>query len=271
MVWVCSPAGSGKTALVSSYLDSRKVPCLWYRCDEGDSDLATFFYYMGLGAKKALPRNRTALPLLTPDYSAAIPTFVKRYFENLYGRLLGSSPPAAGKTGFCLVLDNYQDVPPDSSFHDMIANGFDMIPEGIHIVAISRTDPPVPFASRPMTIGLLEYGDIRFTFEESKELLRRRIPELDHESIAAICKSAEGWAAGIILMLERARLDGKIAYRPRSLSLTACLIISPERYSTRPKRGPGVPAQNGLFFPVLSTHLAETLTGISHAGRILSH
>jgi LuxR family transcriptional regulator, maltose regulon positive regulatory protein len=46
VIWVSGPPGSGKTTLVAHYVADRKVPCLWYRVDEGDVDLATFFYYM---------------------------------------------------------------------------------------------------------------------------------------------------------------------------------------------------------------------------------
>ena len=42
-IWVSGPAGSGKTTLVNSYLETRGIPCLWYEVDEGDTDLATFF------------------------------------------------------------------------------------------------------------------------------------------------------------------------------------------------------------------------------------
>ena len=30
VIWVSGPPGSGKTTLVSNYLDARKLPCLWY-------------------------------------------------------------------------------------------------------------------------------------------------------------------------------------------------------------------------------------------------
>ncbi len=43
VVWISGPAGSGKTTLAGSYLDARKLPCLWCQLDEGDSDIATFF------------------------------------------------------------------------------------------------------------------------------------------------------------------------------------------------------------------------------------
>ena len=80
ITWVSSPAGSGKTTLVASWFDSRKNRSFWYQVDEGDGDLATFFYYMGLAAKKAAPRYKKPLPLLTPEYLLGIPTFTRRYF-----------------------------------------------------------------------------------------------------------------------------------------------------------------------------------------------
>ena len=73
VIWVSGPAGSGKTTLINSYLETRKIPCLWYEVDEGDSDLATFFYYLGQAAKRAAPRKKSSLPLLTPEYIHDIP------------------------------------------------------------------------------------------------------------------------------------------------------------------------------------------------------
>ena len=68
VIWVSGPPGCGKTTLVTSYLETKESPCLWYQADEGDADPATFFYYLGLAAKKATPRKRKPLPLLTPEY-----------------------------------------------------------------------------------------------------------------------------------------------------------------------------------------------------------
>jgi len=107
VTWVTAPGGSGKSTLVASYLDVREIPCIWYQCDEGDADLATFFYYMGLAATK---------------------------FEILFNRCK------------IILLDNYQDVPANSPFHDMIATGFDGIPEDAYVVVISRGEPPAASA-----------------------------------------------------------------------------------------------------------------------------
>ena len=78
--WIVGPPGSGKTSLVASYVEARNLNCLWYQVDERDADLASFFYYMGLAARKAAPRIRKPLPLLTQEYLAGIPAFTRHYF-----------------------------------------------------------------------------------------------------------------------------------------------------------------------------------------------
>jgi LuxR family transcriptional regulator, maltose regulon positive regulatory protein len=86
-ICTCGPAGSGKTTLVASYLDTRKLPSLWHREDERDADIAAFFYYMGFAGKTGVSRSRKVLPLLTFEYLMGINTFTQRDFERLFARL----------------------------------------------------------------------------------------------------------------------------------------------------------------------------------------
>ncbi|HLZ17975.1 MAG TPA: hypothetical protein VKO67_00105, partial [Smithellaceae bacterium] len=274
VVWVSSPAGSGKTKLVSSFLDSRKFPCIWYSCDEGDSDLATFFYYMGLAAKKALPRYKKPLPMLTPDYPDRISTFARMFFEQLYGRLTARPGTRRAPCRFFIVLDNYQDIPADSPFQDMIANGFDRIPEGVRLVVISRTDPPPAFARLQANdkISLLEYGDVRFTYEESVELLHGRMPALDKKFLKTTYEKTKGWAAGIILMLEWARLKGSETQLGEAADVAYGRIFDYFAGEIFDKASQEIKdfLHKTAFLPILSVSMAETLTGISHAGQILA-
>jgi len=45
VVWVSSPPGFGKSILVSSYIESRKLPCLWYQVD---APLQCLYHYAPL-------------------------------------------------------------------------------------------------------------------------------------------------------------------------------------------------------------------------------
>jgi DNA-binding SARP family transcriptional activator len=274
VVWLSAPAGSGKTTLVSSWLDSRGLPCIWYYCDEGDSDPATFFYYMGLAVKKAAPRKRKPLPLLTPEYLTGITTFTRRYLESLCDRLTssGSSSPSVKGTGGVIVLDNYQDVPAGSPFHEMLAGGFGVVRDGVSFVVISRDEPPPAFARLRASdrMNLLRSSDIRFTFEESRELAHGRIPELGNECIRAMHEKTEGWAAGIILMLERVRLDGTGIESAMDFAYEKVFDYFAGELFDRTEQGVRDFLLQTSVLPVLSVPLVEKLTGVDEAGRILA-
>ncbi|MBY0578020.1 MAG: hypothetical protein K2P57_03140 [Burkholderiales bacterium] len=202
ITWISAPAGSGKTTLAASYLDSRKRSCLWYQLDAGDADLAAFFHYLGLAGKKAAPRYRTPLPLLTPEYMPELPIFVLRYFEKLFDRL-GSR--------FTLVFDNYQDVS-NPEFHKIISAGLSVLPPELNVIVISRSPPPAEF-SRLLASGkmnLIGWEDIRFSLEESRFFL----PDGKLEPIQEkLVEKTEGWAAGLVFIGEAARMNRPITVR----------------------------------------------------------
>jgi len=229
ITWVSGPAGCGKTSLVASYLDERKLPCIWYQVDEGDSDIASFFYYMGLAGKKAAPRRRKPLPLLTPEYLLDIPTFTLRFFENLCGRLNPPSPPfkkggdkggslekggqrgdfekggikkgfnkGRTKGGFILVFDNCHLVTAESPFHKVILTGMSAIPDDLNIILISRNEPPPVYARLKANrqMGLIGWNELRFTQKESRAIISFRAPEIrSKETIDRLHKITDGWGA----------------------------------------------------------------------------
>ncbi len=199
MVWMSAPAGSGKTTLVASYLDARKLPCIWYQLDAGDADPATFFYYLGLAAKKAAPRHKKPLPLLTPEYLMSVKIFSKRYFEELCARL---------KTPFVLVFDNYHEVAQESTHHEIFLEGLTALPEGVRVVVISRTEPPQQFASllAAQRLTILGWGELKLAPEESKGIIRTEGGlTLTPAAIEQLHEKAHGWAAGLILMAKSAQ------------------------------------------------------------------
>jgi ATP/maltotriose-dependent transcriptional regulator MalT/DNA-binding SARP family transcriptional activator len=263
IVWISAPAGSGKTTLVTQWLDSRKLPSIWYQVDEGDADIATFFSYMGIAAKQAAPRYRTPLPLLTPEYRPGLPTFTKRFFEALFSRL---KPP------FCIVIDNYQDVPADSSFHEVVHDGLSAAPDGFTIVIVSRSDPP-PMFSRLLASGRLQVLrrlDIGFTFEESRELVASRgRKRLADDVLKALYRMTEGWAAGLVLLTESSITRDDLPELWEVPSDHIFDYFASELFG-RTDDEMRLFLMKTSFLPTITVRTAEDLTGNTHSDQILS-
>src|SRR5262245_41023394 len=196
--WVWAPPGAGKTTLVASYLAARRQRALWYQIDAGDADAATFFYYLG----SAAPRRQRPLPLLTTEYRQGLGVFARRFFRELYGRF--PSP-------FTMVFDNYQEVPPASELHEVLAASLEEMPWGVRLIVVSRGEPPAELARHraQQTIEIIKWAELRFTPAEADRLVRRLAPgRWPRSTMRALHESADGWCAGLILQLDRLKHEG---------------------------------------------------------------
>lgn len=193
VIWISASPGSGKTALVASYIQARNRPCLWYQADEGDNDLASFFYYLGLAAKKAAPRTRRPLPVLTPEYLPGLATFARRYFEALVARL---------PYGTLVVIDEYQTLGADSPLHEFILNSFEQIPAGMNLIIISRESPPANYARALLhrTLTLIDSDELCLTEEEAYEFAQKYLKgEPSRATVGGWHMQTQGWMAGMVL------------------------------------------------------------------------
>jgi LuxR family transcriptional regulator, maltose regulon positive regulatory protein len=263
VVWVAAPAGSGKTTLVASHVDRRKVPCLWYQVDEGDGDLASFFYHVGLAARVAAPAHETPLPLLTPEYLHGVSAFTRRYFEELFSRLERPS---------VVVFDNFQDAPSRSGFHEMFAHALDVVPAGVTVVVVSRGVPPAQLArlSANGRVHRIGWSDLRFTLEESRALLEKRgLRKPPRKVLELLHAKADGWAAGLVLLIAGA---GSAEIEPHALDgLTAAGLF--DYFATEIFDRSEAVVQDVLLKTALLQKVtalaAERLTGTASAGAIL--
>lgn len=263
--WISGPGGSGKTTLVSSFLESRTLSAIWYQADQGDADPATFFYYMGLAFEDSVsPADHESLPLLTPEYLADIKTFTRRYFHSLFTQL---SVPCA------IVLDNYQDVSSCSPFHELIMEGFSVIPDGICVIVLSRNEPPPVFTLHDSAerIEFIGWSDIRFSFDEAKQFAGTQIESsLETEALTRLYTKTDGWIAGLLLILESLKgsaLDYQLLERmplDKVFGYFADKIFDgcdPELQEFLLKTA---------FVPGITAQMAERLTGTGSSEQILS-
>lgn len=270
VVWIEAQAGSGKTTLVADWLEKRKLPNLWYQVDEGDADIASFFYYMGLAAKTAAPRYKKSLPLMTPEYLQGIPVFTRRYFEELFRRLAATSIKGSD-AGFVIVLDNYHDAPPTAGFHDMMAYGLDAIPEGVTFVILSRAAPPPQLARLQANnrLHVIGWDEVRFTREESVGLLETQgHGKATPEALAMLHDTTEGWAAGLIL-LAGAGMEASITSSPANLTPDKLFDYFANEIFNKTDSSIQNVLLNTSFLQKIDSVMAEKLTGNAMAGQIL--
>src|SRR3712207_3784956 len=100
-----------------------------------------------------------------------------------------------------IVLDDYQSVTEDSC-HESVAYVLEHLPENVHFVVASRSDPRLPLG-RLRARG--EMNEIRtehlaFSQEEAAGLLNEKMGlEIDSNDLSVLLKRTEGWPAGLYL------------------------------------------------------------------------
>lgn len=281
VIWVTGPAGSGKTTLASSWLESRGHPSLWYTIDEGDGDIAGFFHYLGLAATRLDAARRKPLPSFTPEYAGGMTIFTRRWFDDMYGRLV---PHASRLTpdkvirrqsshGFIIVFDNYHDAPLGSAFHEMIVHGLEVVPEGIKVIILSRSEPPSSFSRMIANsrLHILGWEDIRLTPEESRALVCLKSDKAREELSDRLHEMTGGWAAGIVLTLERSKFMGSDLRSPGNLAPEETFAYFSDEIFDKIDAATRNFLLKTSFLPEMTADSAEKLTGDAASRQRLDH
>lgn len=274
VTWVSGPPGCGKTTAVASYLEHCGTTSLWYQLDDGDTDVATFFYYLRAAAEAFGDPASEALPLLTPEYHGGLALFTRRYFQSLYARL---------GTPFVVVFDGLHEVPASSELHEVMRLAMRELPPGGRAILISRSDPPPALARlrASRALALLSWDDLRLTREETAALVNQGPPGReaatggDHDgrwdatALDELHDKTQGWAAGLVLMLEQARTTGSITAPPDPSTRELVFdYLAGELFEEADERTRNF-LMRTAFLPQMTTGIAQALTGDADAEQIL--
>jgi DNA-binding SARP family transcriptional activator len=200
--WLAAPAGYGKTTAVADYVRAASTPRVWYRTDEGDQDVASFFHYM----TSALPRiaAQRRLPVFGPEYADQPEAFARRYFRSWFGLL---------KPGTIVVLDDLHRAE-TPTFQKVLRVLLQETPEEVRCICLSRMLPGRELTELKLQgrLRVLDQSVLKFTEREARALLAGR---LKRATAAVNLAAARGWAAGLVLLAERASTGEAPVRAPR--------------------------------------------------------
>jgi DNA-binding SARP family transcriptional activator len=201
VLWISGPAGAGKTTLAASYIESRGIESFWIQLDPGDSDPATFFYYLRKLAESLTEADFPALPILTPELALNLPAFSHRFFRALFTCL-----PAK----CVLVIDNVHDAAnPDLEL--ILREGLNEVPAEISVFILSRQQLPAALGRLRLSgeLDTLGWEDLKFSEEETRAFSAPH-GVIDGEAIEQLRIKVDGWAAGLALLLANTESDNAL-------------------------------------------------------------
>jgi LuxR family transcriptional regulator, maltose regulon positive regulatory protein len=192
---VVAPAGYGKTTLVTDWLDKTGIPSAWLSLDEADNDPLRFFTYVVAALQKTVDPNLTQpLPETFPMTPQSPEAFVFPLINDLVSDHAVDRP-------ILLALDDYH-VITAGLVQDAMVLLLRRAPPNLHLVVLTRADPPFPLPRLRVRERLTEIRDrdLRFTPEEMTAFLNslHRL-NLSAEQVTALETRTEGWAAGVQL------------------------------------------------------------------------
>ena len=228
---VCAPAGYGKTTLICAWLDRMSagrgegtvfLPSAWLSLDEYDSDLNLFLRYF-IAALRTIftdtcAKTLTLLQAGQPPPQAILRTTLFNELEELPGDAI-------------LVLDDYQFIH-GKAVHDLLIELARHWPKPLHLVLISRIDPPLPLSSLRAkgSIREIRTKDLRFSPQETDAYLDlANIPLLSHSTLDLLEERFEGWPVGLHLAAISLRSAGgpesmRLALSSENINITGYLM-----------------------------------------------
>lgn len=197
---VSAPAGFGKTLLVASWLQQTNHPVAWLSIDDNDSEPLRFWTYVDAAFHNVLPDiGLAAQEALHTSPAPTVEALVALLINDLARHFEAPSPEPPTADHLFLVLDDYHLIEA-AAIHEGVTFLLDHCPPWLHLILITRSDPPLALARRRARRELLELraADLRFTVEETTTFLHQSAGlTLSPEDTALLTNRTEGWIASL--------------------------------------------------------------------------
>lgn len=247
--WIAAPAGYGKTSSVLDYIRRKRTAVIWYRVDEGDQDIASFFHY--LAATLPARKGAAPLPVFGPEYADQPADFARRFFRAWFARLTRRP---------LLVLDDlhYADTP---AFRKILAILLRELPDELRCICLSRNLVPAELKDLGFKgrLVLVEESVLRFSDREARALLAARAGS---RAGRVDVSAARGWAAGLVMMADRSAAEEPATLKPAAARDSQAVFAALARQMFEELSAAEQEALLTLsLLPEVTADLAEQLTG----------
>jgi len=190
---VSAPAGFGKTTCITEWLNTlADWPVSWLSLDAADDDPGRFFTYLVAALQKIAPHLGRQIEGVLQ--SGQLPPG-----EVISATLINDI--LALEDRFLLVLDDFHLIQ-DSSILRVVETMLNNQPPPLHLVLLTREDPPLPLARLRANNRLTEIRarDLRFTGQDADRFLNEVLAlSLSATDVAALGAKTEGWVVGLQL------------------------------------------------------------------------
>lgn len=201
---LCSPAGYGKTTLVSDWARLSGFAACWVSIDPGDDHPVRFWRYFA-----------AAIDTLQPGLSRKIESILEAPhdgMESVVVALINETERASEP--LIVVLDDFHVIQNEAVLRSL-GYFIHYMPPHVHLFLTSRTEPGIPLSRLESQGNLIRVNaaDLRFDESEGAYFFREcmNLPLSEHES-ALLVQRTEGWIAMMKLAaLSAARYEGASA------------------------------------------------------------
>jgi LuxR family maltose regulon positive regulatory protein len=189
---VSAPAGAGKTTLVSAWVQSehKKGTVIgWLALDDTDNDPGLFLDYMIACLEEGGLLIDTAV--IPPGLAG------KAQVENALAEFIRELMPL--KRELVLILDDYHLIQ-NQDIHSALGFLIEHTPPHLHIIILTRSDPPLELARLRVADHLVEVRmeQLRFSAQEAAAFLQKSAGvQLAETDVVALNERTEGWIAGL--------------------------------------------------------------------------
>ena len=197
---LAAPAGFGKTTLVRQWIEGSAPahPLAWVSLDAADDDPILFWRYVITACQEMQPGLGTSA--LAQLSGAVQSPFEPPSLEAVLTPFLNDLAHLA-RDGL-LILDDYHLITAPR-IHETFTFFVDHLPSTLHVVLLTRHEPPLPLPRWRARAELAELHatDLRFSLEETTAFFRNTLPfALPETAIAQLDARLDGWAVGLRLM-----------------------------------------------------------------------